>query len=266
MKHTLQRTVFIGLLGCAGLLPAHANEFTDYDQVSQRFSKLMAESASKKGMPRMSDPATAKLVAGMADHRRFLEARPFSVQDIGELMEMCETANRAGMAYMLAGLEKRLDKSVKDPAKVSQITFELASRNAVTYQDEITPLLAFHYRCLAKELPLLTTFAASLKPAQFTPDRKNGLARARRGVFTSFVGIARSSAETSLSLRNRREMFAVMSEVAPLYIQVLDLATRKQAHDYYSSLAGAIPGEFESQYRKIAKELGGVTCEGLCRL
>ncbi|MEO7495550.1 MAG: hypothetical protein ABIT83_24450 [Massilia sp.] len=258
--------MLIGLLGCAALLPAHANEFTDYAEVSQRFSKLMAESTRKHRMPRMSDPATAKMVAAMSDHRRFLNARPFSVQEIGNLMEMCETANRAGMAYMLADLDKRLDKSVKDPAKVSQITFDLASRNAVTYQDEITPLLAFHYRCLAKELPLLTNFAASLPPAQFTPERKSGLAQARRGVFTSFVGIARSSAETALSLRNRREMFAVMTEVAPQYIQVLDLATRKQAHDYYNSLASAIPGEFDSQYRKIAKDLGAVTCEGLCRL
>lgn len=265
-NYKLRIASLLTLLSFVALLPATASEFSDYTIASQRFSQLVAYSVNKQSMPLVSEPDAAKLLATLSDHHRFLETRPFTNQDLGSLVGMCEAANRAAMAYVLFDLGRYLDKSIRNPVVAAQITATVASRNVVKYQDEVTPLLAFHNRCLAKELPLVTEFAAKLNAEEFTAVRREGLAQARRGVYASYINMVRVAIDSTVSLRNRRDIFTVMVEVSPLYAQILNLEARQQAYDYLGSQADSIPIEFIGPYRQLLKDLNSTSCEGLCRL
>lgn len=262
----LRSATFVGLLAWAIISPARAHDFSEYALASQRFSQLVAEAALQRSMPRFSDPAAAALLRTLSDHRRFLGTAPFTNEVMGDLMDMCEKANRTAASYVLSDLDKYVNQSMKDPDKIARIVFELGSRNAVKYQEEITPLMAFNFRCMAKGLPLIAAFAAALPAKEFTAVRRQGLAQLRNGVSNVFIGVARTATETAISARNRRELFAVMTEFAPLYAQVMDLDSRRKTSKYFDSMAGSMPAEFASQFRQISKELSAVNCEGLCRL
>jgi hypothetical protein len=266
MRKYLQSFTLLGLLGLFIIRSANADEFKQYADASLEFNQLVAKTAAQHKMPRLSDPVATKLITTMSDHRRFLNAHDFSVPVLGELMDMCQTATRVSVSYLLFDLDKHIDKAIQNPIDITRRTIDVAARNAVTYQDEITPVLSFQYRCLAKVVPLLNTFFATLKPEEFTSIRRDGLIQARRGVFTSFVGVVQTSTEAAISLHNRRLMFNVMAEVTPFYSQILDLPARKQILEHLNSRAGSIPSEFSDQYQQVVKDLGSSTCEALCRL
>lgn len=266
MRKSFQSFILLGLFGLFIIRSANADEFTQYADVSLEFNQLVAKTAAQHKMPRLSDPVVTTLITTMSDHRRFLNVHDFSVSVLGEVMSMCQTATRVSVSYLLFDLDKHIDKTNQNPIEITRRTSDVAASNAVTYQDEITPILSFQYRCLAKVVPLLSTFVATLKPEEFTATRRDGLIQARRGAFTSFVGVIQTATETAISLHNRRLMFDVMAEVTPFYSQILDLPSRKQILEHLNSRAGSIPKEFSDQYQQVVKDLGSTTCEALCRL
>lgn len=264
---TLRNTLAILLaLASAIALPAHADQFADYAVANKRFEQMVARSAAKHAMPRMTEPETAKVLAILTDSGRFLEARPMTNKDMGRLMDMCMNVSKTAMAYAMFDVDKRINKSMTNSAEVAKAQAQLASSNAVTFQEEIIPLIVFQHRCLGKAVPLITAFATALKPHEMNSERLKGLVQIRHGVLTSFIGVASTATETGISLANRRKVFAMMTDVAPLYAQVLDLASRKQAYDYFNSLSSTVPPELAAQYRQITADLKTSGCTGLCSL
>lgn len=250
----------------ATLLPASANEFSDYGLASKQFAELVEGTADQHTMPRQSDPKAAALLLTLGDHQRFLNARPFKVDELRDVLGMCGGATKIVLSYLSFDAEKDAVTSEETPEQASERMMRLAGRNAIDFQDELTPLLAFQHRCLAKQMPLVTAFGLALKPAEFTQVRRDGLIRARNGLFISFIGFINSTRDQEISLAHRRTVFAVMAEIAPSYSQALDLGSRKKVYDYLDSVGSTVPAEFADLFKQLKKELSSVKCEGLCSL
>lgn len=265
-KHLLRAGLFLSLAGGAGAASAVSDDTTAYLAAGQKFSQAVSDLAGQHRLPRAADPEYAELLATLSNHRRFLTSQQFAVADLGDVVEICSTALRANMAYVFFDLNTVVDKTMTDPAKITAAVMQVANRNAVTYQEEVTAILSFTQRCAATQIPLLVKFVETLKPEDLTPIRRDGLKQVRSALFGTFANVARTASETAITPQNRRIMFDTMRETTPVFAQALDLATRKNALDIMTSTEKSVPPELRAQYEQITETLRSTNCESLCRL
>jgi len=109
------------------------------------------------------------------------------------------------------------------------------------FQNELERLQPFLFRCVATEIPLLTQFAQSLKPEEFTDIRGTGLKNARNGTFQSTTerfGIRRSG----LHRVHTAPLFCTQSRIStPQYASVLQPQARKQLAELAASTVTKAP-------------------------
>jgi hypothetical protein len=246
---------------------AGAHDFAAYAEASAQLTRLAAETTRLHRMPRASDPAVGKLIATLSDDKRFLGGGAFRTEDLGQMMEMCNAANRADMAYVLFDLGRYVDKSMKDdPARVAAITQKVVVKNILMFQDEVTPLISFAMRCLGQQTILLADFFKALKPEEITPIRLQGLAQMRRGIFSSYIGAATTTTDTAIRMPNRKRMLDAIAEVAPIFSEVLQLPERAQIHDFALNARAKAPPELAAQLQRIIDAMSSKRCEDLCRV
>jgi hypothetical protein len=262
---TLFRTALASALLFASAA-AGAHDFAAYTEASTQLAQRTAEAVKLHRMPRASDPAVGKLIATMSDDKRFLGGAAFRAEDLPGVMEMCDAANRANMAYIMFDLGSYVDKSMNDrPLRVATITQKVMAKNALMFQDEMALLTSFGQRCLSREVVLLADFVKTLKPEQMTGVRLEGLAQVRRGIYTGYVGTATAANATAVSLDNRKKMFDAMAEVAPVFAEVLEPAERKKIRDFALATKAKVPRELSAQLQQIIDAMGITRCEDLCR-
>lgn len=244
---------------------AVAHEFSVHADASAQLSQLISAAEKLHRMPRVTDPAVAKLIATMSDHNRFIEAAPFSAADMGQLMDMCQAVNRANIAYLLFDLSSHVDKSMQnDPAKVAALTQKIMIKNVLMFQDETASLGAFSQRCVSKQIPLIVEFFKTLKKEKITSERLAGLAQVRLGIYEAYVGAAMAATAPELKIENRKKMIDAMAEVSPAYADVLAPAERKRIRDYVLSLRENIPRELAGQLQKMIDAMSITRCVDLC--
>lgn len=260
------RSVFAAFLFLAAGAAGAATPFPDYTAAVQQFEALSAKTADEHRMPRLSDPGAREILGTLADHTRFLDAYNFGSADLSQLMNMCNQANKVVVSYMLFDLASHVDKTMTDPQKVAPIVMQLGSRNMIEYQSEMTPVMAFNQRCMARQIPLTVDFVRTLRPEDLTEIRLQGLQQLRNGLLNTYLGMAHGISETPISLENRRIMFSTLAEVTPVLAQALDLARRKAALNYWVSQAANMPPGVETEYKQIVDALGATTCDDFCQL
>lgn len=242
-----------------------AHDFAAYTEASAELTRLAAETSKLHRMPRLSEPAAAKLIATLSDDKRFLTG-PFGASDLAPIINMCGAATFASMSYVLFDLGRYVDKSMDDdPARAAAITQKVAVKNILMFQDEVTPLISFAQRCLGKQTVLLTDFFKTLKPEQITPVRLQGLYQARRGLYTSLTGAVTTVTDGDLSMPNRKRMLDAVAEVAPVFAEVLQPDERVQIRDFAVATKAKSPRELSAQLQKIIDAMSITRCEDWCR-
>ena len=255
----------VGLLLAAFGGNAVAQDVAGYKSASEEFQSLVTAAQSAHAMPRGIDPKVAPIIATLSDHHRFLESQQYEMKDLGTLMEICSGATQAMMSYALFDPGSQIGAD-KDSAKAAAHLAQLMDRNFITYQDELFQLYPFVVRCSARQIPLLTRFAQSLKPEEFTDVRRAGLEQARKGMQQTLTGMLMELGNPKIRLDNKRAALQALTETAEAFASVLKADARAQIQSVAKSAAVSAPAELRAGIEKMAKAMGGTECTGLCAI
>lgn len=261
LAHVLRASIVVMLAVAGGAVAAGPDD--DYALAQQNFDRRVAEARLENRMPRLSDPSFRPIIRTLSDRQRFLESRKFAPAELDALMVMCNGSNRSMMAYAFFGIGDVSPRTVLDPAKKAAMGPAVA-RNTAAFQDEMTMLLAFNMQCTGKALPLINAMVATFKPELLNAQQRDGIAKMRAGAFKMLVGGAGSVTDAAMSKENKRKIAAAASINAPIFAEAVDLASRKQAHDYLESIAGRVPPEFLVPFRQIVLATTRKECNALC--
>ncbi|MES3024358.1 MAG: hypothetical protein V4857_22550 [Pseudomonadota bacterium] len=246
---------------------AAEDELQVYARASARLASLFEIAGqNRKLVPRVTSKEGAQLLSTLSDRRRFLDAKTYALKDLPVATEMCGSATKAAMSYLLFDMQSGLAGAGKDPAKIAAALNIVGDTNFVAFQDEISPLLAFSYQCMAKQIPLLEQFIAGLKPEELTDVRRAGLRQMQNGIFSAYYNFLGAFATPSVSDSNRGRIARVMAEVAPSYAAILPVKGREQIQALARSMQAKVPSKFAGDLAKIVTAMENKRCDGLCRI
>jgi hypothetical protein len=185
--------------------------------------------------------------------------------DIEPVMTLCGKTDRVTVIYVMAdvGLLKPPAGPGQDASRSRLIELQ-KSRNYVTYQDVIVPMLAFNVRCTARVLPLVTEAMTKLPAGQRTPDRMSELRRMRAGVSSTMRGAIIATGETDMSAGNRHLLVGAAADTVATFVALMPVADRKaieQAAIHAKVMAATAD---QTSLDIIARAFADERCEGLC--
>jgi hypothetical protein len=249
------------VLGTAAVL---AGEAIDYSRAAQEFERVATAAKDENAMPRLSDPKSAKLLASLSD-TSLLDRKTYRIGDLDELMSICDETNKLTMSYTLFG-SKNLDLHNADPKQLTSQLVPLMTRNAVRFQDELTPLMAFSLHCQAKSVPPLTEFVATLKSQQMNAARHQGLVQYREGIFKMCYGALQVSVDPAQKQPNRVRILRELADDAPQLASVLQPQARTQLIALIRTEQVKSSPLLDPHFKAIADAMGSTRCEALCAL
>ncbi|MDR1887772.1 MAG: hypothetical protein LBQ81_00005, partial [Zoogloeaceae bacterium] len=159
-------------------MDAYFDAYSEFDQMLTETSMT-----TPPGMPRVTEPKVALIIATLSDSERFLVKPDFRLEHFDVLMDMCGKANHAVMSYLLFNLKSHVDVKA-DPVTVASQVAKAMGYNTYMFQNELEFLQPFNIRCMARLVPLLTEFASNLKPEERTDIRRAGVQQTQNGAFS----------------------------------------------------------------------------------
>ncbi len=211
---------FVGALVFVATLAGHTSVFAQIDsKIAPAAKKAAAEFAERaKGsektgeVPRMSDPATKRLLDAIFDTRDVQAAKPIPFSSVSQLTDRMLTGNKAGVIYMLAGtgitdmnqIGTVPDAETKVNLNVIKYPAEMGSYfdHAVTMQGAVAESVRNHM--------------STLKPADLArPNFQSGLADVRSGAARSVSGVIETLAVNGIKDEWIRARMPALAAVAP---------------------------------------------------
>lgn len=255
--------VWAVLATCAALgmaTAALAQQAGTVGSVAQANAALRDE-LTRSPAPSMSDPAHARLVAAAFDLKVLDQVEGM---DLPSLMNFCTDTARTALGFETVGLSAADLASLNSGAPPMRIV-EAFNRNAVGFQDEIAASSRFSLACTAVSLPQLAKFSASLKPQDWTPARRDGMAQMQRGLVQTVSGVAAMQLDP-IRPANR---LAVLDEA----LKHVDVITAAMTPESRKSTAAAVQRILESKaldagvrvkLGTLLSALSRPDCTGLC--
>jgi hypothetical protein len=249
---------------CSNASAAPASDSTRYATASLEFQRLVAQATRDSDMPRVKDPKAAEIIATLSDIR-LLSSNRYQMKDMGGLMDLCDQSNKAVMSYVMFDVKSVISPQ-SDPQQTAARLAPLMEKNVRTFQNELGELQPFLFRCLAKEIPLLTEFARSLKPEDFTEVRRSGLKGVRNGMFNVYYGALKASGDRAYSESYRTKVLRTLAELTPQYASILRPEARKQLAELAASSKANVSPSLRDDLQGIVAGMSDPRCEDLCAL
>jgi hypothetical protein len=190
-------------------------------------------------------------------------AHPFG-SDVQSILQACGAGSKVMVSYMFAGIDQLKGVAASNQAELREKLLLLADSNGHEYQDELTQLIVFGYRCTAQVVPPMTEFIKSFSSEQMIGARQDGLNQSRNGIISMFQGAAVAVADTEISEHNKTAMLSALAENASVLSQTLTISQRQRVLHVFESVRLTIFGVPESLLDKIIDTLKDSRCEGLC--
>jgi hypothetical protein len=244
---------------------ARAHEAESYFNASREFEAIVGRTSQSGNMPRIEDKEVAKLIAVLSDTERFLKSSNYSVKELDSLMGICGKSTSAMLSYVYFGLKSKVDSNT-DPKTIPLLLAQLTEKNMVTFQNELEHLEPFSYRCMAKEIPLLSEFILALPPEKVDGTRRAGLQNFRNGIFSIFIDSLRTSHNPAYSKSYREKILRALADTATLFSSVLQPKVRHQISEYATLTKTVAPTDFDSYFESIILAMADESCDGLCKI
>ena len=252
----------VGTPALAAAPPGSATYFA----AAKQFEQLSAGAVSKGAMPMSSDPGVAPVLGTLSNAAAVFGTQSYTVDDIGGLMDVCNKANALQMSYALFGAE-----SLKSDVDHGMPTSELAGKlvalmntNVHRYQDEMSPLVAFSTRCMAKVTPLLVIFTKHLKPGEMTDIRRQGLEQTRQGLINMNIGTMTAAVDENLSTKNRRVQLDAEADTIGDTVGILRLEQRAQLLQAALEIRSKLTVEFIPPLDRLIEAYKRTDCTDVC--
>jgi len=243
---------------------AHAHDPAAYLRAGEELEALFAQAAKDGRAPRLADRNVATLIRVLSDSKRYLDDTTYEGKDILLLSDVCGKANAAVMSYGLFDHANAIDRKA-DPTRQAQQVFQLMERNVIRFQDELQHLQPFLVRCMAKAIPLLGDFIASLPPAELTDVRRAGVRGTRQGAFVAYYGVLLAANSRALKESYKEAVLSAMADTAAHYASILQPPMRRQVADVAASMSAGVQGRLRGYVEQILQAMSETRCEGLCK-
>jgi hypothetical protein len=239
----------------------------EYFDAYSKFDQMLTgrAAATSLGMPKVTEPKVASIIATLSDSERFLVKPDFRLEHLGVLMDVCGKANRAVMSYTLFDLKSHVDAKT-DPAMVASQVSKIMVHNIHTFQNELKLLMPFHIRCLARQIPLVTEFTSNLKLEDRTDIRRAGLQQAQRGIFSVISGaiLLATCDDESLTESFRTAILQAVADNSSQFAAVLPISDRQKIIALIVSPQTVIPPFAQKYFTTISAAMSDSNCTGLC--
>ena len=241
------------------------SDLAAYNNAGARLMALIDAAQRNGEISQLKTPEALSLVRSVSDERKVLRTGTYTASELGSLLDICDVANKASVSLMLFGLKAHVIPGLDQQKMQAQIV-ALTARNVLTFQDQLRELQPFLLRCLSKEIRPMSEFVASLKPAEFTNVRRQGLIQARSGLLQMYAGALQAATDTRYSEKYRLGLLAAMAENSDSFASAIELPVRKQLHEAVRIAATKATGSYKLHLDRIAGSLSNEACDGLCAI
>ena len=260
-RFLLAATMYAMVANAASAAPPPGLE--EYRRAQGAFDALVKSSGAKGGMPRLSDPAAAPLLRVLSDVDGVLGDTPYGKDDLTDLMDVCGN-NTPMTAYMMFGVNRKVTPNTTAD-DVTRVVTEATEKNMHRYQDELFPLMAFNIHCVARSIPALTDFVASLPESQMTQSRQHSLARSRLNAISVYMGAMLIFRDQNIASRNRTIILDALADTADVYAGMLQQNQRQSIASLAEGLRSKVDASLYAWLDRISSAMKRSDCEGLCR-
>jgi len=257
--------VFVALWGSAAFCAPSPADLVAYKDAGARLMALIEAAQEKGEISRLKTPEVVALVRSVSEESKVLRTNSYAASELGTLLDICDVANRASVSLMLFGLKAHLSPGANEQQMQAQMV-ALMTSNTVAFQDELKELQPFLLRCLAKEVRPMSQFVASLKPAEFTDVRRQGLTQARSGMLQIYAGALQATTDARYSNEYRLALLAALAESSDSLASVIELPVRRQLHETARVAAAKAAAPYRRHLDRIAGSLSSEVCDGLCAI
>lgn len=251
--------------GSTALCAPSPVDLAAYQNAGARLLTLIATAEEKGQVAELRTPEFMRLVKIVSDEERVLRKDPYPINELGSLFDTCDVANRVSVSLSLFGLKGRLDPK-KTGQEMQAAIVSLANSNIVAFQDELKEVQPFLLRCMAKEVQPMTQFMSSLKPAEFTEVRRQGLVQSRSGLLQVYAGALQVANDATYRDEYRISLLAALAESSAHFASVMELHTRRELRDATRIAAFKATGAYKVHLVHIGQALSNETCDGLCAI
>jgi len=184
--------------------------------------------------------------------------------DILPVMNLCGKTDSVIVNYTMAGVGLLNPPAGQEFEVIRPQREALQAQNYVTYQDIITPLLAFNMRCTARVLPVVTAVMVNLPAQERTSSRIGAVSRMRAGVTRTMTGAIIATGEADMSASNRHLLVSAAAETAGTFASLMPLAERKAIQQAAMHARAQATAADQTSLDAIAHAFADDRCEGLC--
>ncbi|MBX2835233.1 MAG: hypothetical protein KTR35_00180 [Gammaproteobacteria bacterium] len=234
-----------------------------YREAVAEFTKIASVTETVNTMPRLGVESVEKIIKQLSDENRYLENPTDSEDHLAQLVDVCSNSNVVVMSYQLFRLNTRVDANADEATQVEQLN-AVMQENIAEYQDELTLLQPFLFRCMKKQIPLLSSYIESIEQSKLDEARVNSLRRAKLGSYRSYVSALLAVQDTHLKMEYRQALITALADAAPEFAYMLPPPAR-------SEIIANSSGEFvddsviRQQVGIIVDAMSISGCSGLCQ-
>lgn len=229
-----------------------ASGVAQLDAAYAELDKLYRQKRDAGTVPRLSDPASGKVLAQFWDAPAILGKPPYAADDVPQLITIVEKQSQVLKMYIFFS--------------PSPITPPDTAKNAVTFQDEVMRSHAFLVRTAGAVLPALGAFIGALPPSEMTEARAKGLRQMRLGMQQIVSSAALSLRSNGLTPENQALVVASFADNAAALAQGTTLADRKATAATMEAALPALAPASRTRMQAFIKAMSDQRCEGLCAL
>lgn len=224
-----------------------------------------AEGDQAVRLARLRTAEFASLIRVVSDEERLLGSEPVPLADLGRAFDTCNQTQRVA-ATMLLFDDDRPGKDIavtdyEDPAVLA-----VFDRNTVVFQEELSVLQPFLFRCMAWLLPSVSEVAASVAPQDWTAEGREGMRMIRRGVVMMYTAPIPVLAAETLGDGYKRAILDSLVEHADVYAAASRLVDRKQVVDDLRRQRGRVPADYVAGIDRLIAAFSSTACTGLCAI
>lgn len=186
--------------------------------------------------------------------------RVSGMEDLDRTYAVCQAGFEVALGYFAFNIPGGLPAG-----ELAEDSPELMamSRNALTYQDEITLAAAFNLACVSRTVPTVSRFWLTLSPAGKTSEEPK-VRRMRSGAQGSLLGALQMLSDSALRKENRALLADALKDSLPAYLQILGMADRTALLEGMAALRPDAPADTQASYDDMARAIRAAPCTDLC--
>ncbi len=263
MSHSARSVAKSGLAACLacalafGAAPAAVAAGVDPDGLARFkaafavFDALAGETRKLGAPPRLRDPDSAAVLAGIWDVGNVIGAAPWTARDVPTLLDMLQMEQAAVKTYALFSADAAI------PAN--------AAANETALHPEMTRSFAAMLALEGPAIDAIADFAAKLPSAQMSDVRRAGLAKMRSGYVEQLSGMLLVMTDGVPGDEAGNALLAHgVAAVSPRLAGALTLHDRAPMAQKLRDAAAKLVGAPRADIEAAAKAFDGSACDGLC--